>query len=386
MVEYLEGKQLTEKSVAPAESLPIDKVVERLEERITEIPLGDPAFADPRYTPINLDTGNFHPIVDREMDCTLCFLDGGNINVARAPNFIVELTRLYFGKYRGGRRLNPLQIPQRIDFYTVCYATSRKGRIIYETELIPVREEWRDFLPDAKDLIFDSLDRSIMVGLQRASVDKVSSSARVFAEWKLAGFLAEKELEEGDILVKDGSLQTFVTNERKYANRAYGKAMERGATFTGLAKTSTLFTTTGHPLVSAISELSQTTGFRDKAWYYHPIVVIKQPDHRADMYAVKLHPQADYVFRFEILREQAEQLPTEAKERVIAALADNAKDISFPGYPYGLIDADRFGRVGMGEKEMQQTLFMSTASAHGAWPKIQRFIRATDAHLRLNEL
>lgn len=133
-VEYLEGKQLTEKSVAPAESLPIDKVVERLEERITEIPLGDPAFADPRYTPINLDTGNFHPIVDREVDCTLCFLDGGNINVARAPNFIVELTRLYFGKYRGGRRLNPLQLPQRIDFYTVCYATSRKGRIIYRVD------------------------------------------------------------------------------------------------------------------------------------------------------------------------------------------------------------------------------------------------------------
>ena len=40
---------------------------------------------------------------------------------------------------------------------------------------------------------------------------------------------------------------------------------------------------------SAIHELSEKSQLKDSAWCYHPIVDINQPDHRAEMYAVKLH-------------------------------------------------------------------------------------------------
>jgi hypothetical protein len=42
-------------------------------------------------------------------------------------------------------------------------------------------------------------------------------------------------------------------------------------------------------------------------------------------------------------------------------LLANSKDISFPGYPYGLIIADRFARVSNNEKAYLRTLFFSKA-------------------------
>ncbi|MCX6655037.1 MAG: DNA double-strand break repair nuclease NurA [Candidatus Bathyarchaeota archaeon] len=367
-------------------SLPIDSVVEKLDGKLRDVPLGEPSFADKRYISINFDTGNFHQIPSYEEDSTLCFLDGGNMEVVSAPNLMVELTRLYFNKYRGKSRLNPKELPQKIDFYTVCCAVSRKNKIVYETELVPVKDEWTEFLPESSDLTFNSMDRTLMTGLQRASIDVVARSARVFAEWKLAGLLVERELEEGDIIIRDGSLQTFVTNERKYANRTYNAAIENEVIFTGLSKTSTLFTSTGQPLVSAINELSAISPYYSQAWFYNPIVHINQPDHRAEMYAVKLCPRSSYVFRFEILLDQAENMDNEEKTLIISSLAANSHDISFPGYPYGLIDVDRFARVEMVEKEAQELQFMSAASAKGVWPKIQRFVKASDAHVTLNEI
>lgn len=367
-------------------SLPMDRVVEKLDGRLRDVPLGEPTFADARYAPISFDAGHFHQIPEYEGDSVLCFLDGGNMEVVSAPNFMIELTRLYFNKYRGKRRLNPNIIPQRIEFYTICCARPKGNKIIYETELVPVKDEWIELLPESVDMTFNSMDRTLMTGLQRASIDVVARSARVFAEWRLAGLLAERELEKGDILIRDGSLQTFVTNERKYANYAYKAAMENGVIFTGLSKTSTLFTSTGQPLVSAINELSATSPCSSQAWYYNPIVHIKQPDHRAEMYAVKLCPRSSYVFRFEILLDQAEKLRKEEKDLIIAALSANSKDISFPGYPYGLIDVDRFARVEMVEREAQELQFMSAASAKGVWTKIQRFIKASDAHVTLNKI
>lgn len=364
----------------------MDEVVQRLKERIVEIPLGDPFFGSKRYTPVSLDMRYFHPIVAPEGDRTLCFLDGGNLEIVGAPNFRVDLVRLYFRKYRDNEPIEPLLLPPRIEFYSINYATMEKERIVYKTELIPVVEDWRDLLPKEDDLVFDSMDHTFTVGFRRARIERISRISRVFAEWKLAGLLAENELRTGDILVRDGSLQTFITNEKKYANHAYEQALRGNVIFTGLSKTSTLFTSTGLPLVSAIGALSEKTRFKNEAWYYYPVVLIENLDHRAEMSMVKLHSKSEYIFRFEILRDQAEQLIEEERDQIIAELANNARDISFPGYPYGLIETDRLGRIRRGERKIQETLFMSAASAHGAWDRIKGFIKAADAHRRLDGL
>lgn len=366
--------------------LPVHKVIENLRKRIAEIPLGDPSFTDPRYRAFKLSAKNFHPIQIAGSDRTMCYVDGGNVPIANAPNFVVELARLHFCRFKGRERIKSNSLPHSIEFYTVCCATAEGDSIKYETEFVPVRDEWKSFLPDIYDLKFDSFDETLMVGRQRAPIDRVSNSARNFAEWNLARHLIDEELEEGDILVRDGSLQTVVTNESRYANRAYSAAMKKGVVFTGLSKTSSLFTTTGYPLLSSINELAESTPLKKSSWYYHPIVKITHPDHRAEMFAVKLNDISEYVFRFEILRDQFQDMSSKEMESVIGALALNARDIGFPGYPYGLVEADKLARITGYERDSQEVQFMSASASAGIWEVLLKHVRCVDAHSILNKL
>jgi hypothetical protein len=322
-----------------------------------DIPAGRPSFADPRYNSFPLNADYFYPLPRLSGERRISFIDGGSAEIIGAPNFAVGLTRLYFCVFKGDKRLEASKLPQRIDFYTVCYAVPRGNQIAYKTELVPVREEWRKYLPDTADLEFNSLDRTIMLGPQRAPINRVLEVTRVFAEWRFSSFIAQEELEEGDVLVRDGTLQTSVTNESKYADEAYRVALKKKVYFTSLSKTSTLFTETGQPLFSAIHILSETSRMKDDAWYYYPIATITQPDHKAEMLAVKLHKQSEYVFRFEILKDQVTKNNFGEVELIISALAENSKDVAFPGYPYGLIDADKFARVSMTEKTVTSFSF-----------------------------
>lgn len=366
--------------------LPIHKVIENLRKRITEIPLGDPNFTDPRYQPIKLSGKNFRPITTSDSDRTICYVDGGNVPIASAPNFVVELTRLHFCKFKGRERTRSNSLPRRIEFYAVCCATAEGDRIKYETEFVPIKDEWTKLLPNVSDLRFDSFDETLVLGKQRASIDRVADSARLFAEWNFATHIIEKELEKDDILVRDGSLQTRVTNEAKYANRAYGAAMKKGVVFAGLSKTSSLFTTTGYPLLSSVSELAESSPLKDSSWYYHPIVKITHPDHRAEMFAVKLHTVSDHVFRFEILRDQFQSMSSKEVESIIGALALNSCDVCFPGYPYGLVEADSLARIPSRERNSQELQFMSASASAGIWEALSRHLKCVDAHSLLNEL
>ena len=365
--------------------MPIHLVVQVLERNIMDVPAGQPAFADPRYNSFALNTDYFYPLPKLRHERKIAFIDGGSAEIVGAPNFAVGLTRLYFCVFKGDKRIEAAKIPQRIDFYTVCYAVPRSNQIVYKTELVPVKEEWRKYLPDTADLELDSFDRTIMLGLQRAPISRILEVARVFAEWRFSSFIAQEELEEGDVLVRDGTLQTTVTHEGKYADEAYQAALQEKVYFTALSKTSTLFTETGQPLFSAIHELSESSRMKDDAWYYYPIATITQPDHKAEMLAVKLHKQSEYVFRFEVLKDQVNKNNFGEVELIISALAENSKDVCFPGYPYGLIDADKFARVSMTEKTVNEFQFRAAVSRE-VWDKISKFVKSSDAHELLNRL
>lgn len=287
--------------------------------------------------------------------------------------------------YTGNERSETTELPFKIDFVTVATARRDVDEITYYVEFVPLDDSMRELLPDEDDLVFDSFDRTLMEGRRRASLTRVATAARVFAEWKLSSILSERILDSGDILVRDGSLQTQITGESEYANRAYEAALEQNVIFTGLAKTSTLFTDSGMPLFAAIAILANRNELGDRSWIYHPIVEINAPDHRAEMYGVKLHPRSRHVFRFEILKDQAEMLE-EGSMSVIGALAANASDLAFPGYPYGLIEADRISRVREEEIEPLEMQLLSSLSSLGAWPSLEAFLRVVDAHQIINEI
>jgi hypothetical protein len=103
------------------------------------------------------------------------------------------------------------------------------------------------------------------------------------------------------------------------------------------------------------------------------------------MLAVKLHKQSEYVFRFEVLKDQVNKNNFGEVELIISALAENSKDVCFPGYPYGLIDADKFARVSMTEKTVNEFQFRAAVSRE-VWDKISKFVKSSDAHELLNRL
>jgi hypothetical protein len=367
--------------------LPIHRVVEALERVITNVPMGQPSFGDERYTAFDLSTEHFFPLPKRTSNGKIAFVDGGSAELLSAPNFTVGFIRVYFGLFKGDQRIEPTNLPSRIDFFILCYSTIKSNHITYKTEIFPVKEEWKEFLPHIDDLEFNSFDQTLMSGNQRVAINRILDVARSFSEWHFAKFIIQNELEKGDIIVRDGSLQTYVTNESKYANETYEAAMKKGVYFTAISKTSTLFTDTGQPLFASIQLLSESSALKDSAWYYHPIVAITHPDHKAEMFAVKLHKNSDYVFRFEVLRDQVTKHNLGEVELIISSLSTNSRDVGFPGYPYGLIDADKFARVSMTEKTAYEFQFRAILSSQKEiWEKISKFVRASDAHEVLNKL
>jgi len=226
----------------------------------------------------------------------------------------------------------------------------------------------------------------LRTGFRRVPIDRVAGAARLFTEWKYTGTVIEEELESNDIIVHDGSLQTSVTNESKYFTKTAKTAAEKNVKLLGLPKTSTLFTSTGYSLFAAIAELSESSSLAKSSWFYYPIVDISHPDHRAEMYAVKLHSRSEYTFRLEFLRPQAEKMSLEDKERIISLLSQNSTDAGFVGYPYGLLDADRFARVEFSERENQKIQFLLCAGQAKILNRLMRCIKSTDAHDILNQV
>ncbi len=361
------------------------RVAEDLDRRIVEQKLGDPFLGNRNYRPHPLNSEYFTQIRRVDSDRRLAFLDGGNQELIGAPNFSVQLNRAYFNLFARAKMIQPKSLHNRIEFISVTHADFARGGIFYQTSLFPVNEKCSKFLPDSSDLSFSSTDRRIMVGNSRADVRRVASITRRFAEWQCAKQIIKDELDSRDILVMDGTLWTGFPNESKYARVAYRTANEKGVVCTGLSKTSRLLTTTGLSLSGAVRKLAMDNEV-GPMWYYYPIADSLSTDHQATIFLLKLSDQSQRIFRYEIHSGQTRSLRLDDLNEIFSALSVNASDLSFPGYPYGLIDADDNARVRYEELETYRVMLLSEISKLGSATKFVRHIQSTDAHDVLNSL
>lgn len=355
--------------------LDLEGIAKRIRDKMDNWALGAPFFADPRYTSVDLSAGNFTVFEPKPLNAKTCYVDGGTLSLVDTPSVVIQLNRVGFCIFRDNERIEPAGFRPFHNFLTVASVFKEGAELFYAVEFFPLDEGAERVLPSDDDLVFHSFDPTLREGQRWASLSRAAASARVFAEWKLSALLIENELSEGDSLLRDGSLQTQITGEAKYADQAYGEALRRGVRFAGLAKTSTLYTDTGMPLFSAIAILAKRSKF-DSSWLYSPIVEIKASDHRARMYAVKLHKDSRHVFRLEILKDQT----AEGDFSLIQGLAYNSQDLTFPGYPYGLIEADRVSRVRREEVEPMRLQVLSAITRMGVWDELEAFLRSVDAH------
>jgi hypothetical protein len=356
---------------------PVRALIDDLGRQLTQKKHSD-VILNSKGTQYVIEPKEFRAINPTQHPKKIAFIDGGDGPLEEAPNFLITINRVYFSLFRGKTRIKS-KTKQRIQFFSFVvsrvHAEEDKKKVVYQTRLFPYSQEDRTYLPSESDLVSTSEGTTVLQEL------RLNSLARKFTEWNLAIKVVRDELEKGDMIVLDGSLQTSFRNETKYANRLYDVALQKGVIVCGLAKTSRLITEAGDPLLARIAEISEDVPFG--SWYVRVAEEITSDD-RGFMLVAKFHPKSKFVFRFEIMREQFNEMGEDEINSVLSSLAGNAHDVSMLGYPYGAIDADRFAQVRLDELNMYRGLIMSEMMRHPEWKRLKKYGESLSAHDFLN--
>jgi len=337
----------------------INQIIEQIKANKQSVEEDTPKFSDKNYQPIKISKNNFHSIKETVSGRKIAFIDGGNAELLRVSNFSLHFIRLYYVIYKDNKRFKS----EKKEFYCLVNSFDDKDEIHYKAKLF----DKPDFL-DESDLIFNSFDKTIVNGINRAEISKIGSVARRFAELGFAREVVSK-LDKDDVIVLDGNLQATITNENKYLDNLYGKAEENGVIVSALCKTSSLLTEKGDSVSALLLRLSSI----EEPWYYYPVVNINSSNHKAEMFFVKLNENADYVFRYELYKSLNYNI-----DEILTLLKKNSKDPLFRGYPYGLIEADRFARVSNNEKEQLKLRLMAELGKE--FKGLKEYLNTMDAH------
>jgi len=319
-------------------------------------------FNNDNYKPVEFSKNNFFDIENLDSDKKIAFIDGGNQEIFSAPNFSVQLIRIYYTVYSGGKRVNA----NKREFYVLINANRIGGKIKYETKIFPINYSIDNFS-------FDSFDESLKQGDNRVKISTIGGVIRKLAEIKVAEEIVS-ELDKGDIIIRDGDLKAATVFEKDYFDSLYGIALNKGVLICGLSKTSDLFTDKGKSLIFTLNDMVP-----EGEWYYYPVVIIYDERHKSEMYIVRLNSKSDYVFKFEILKGSKYDI-----NEILSLLKNNSSDPVFLGYPYGLIEADRFARVSNEEIEALRMKFI--AKSGDKWKKIKSCLNASNAHSILDNI
>jgi hypothetical protein len=168
---------------------------------------------------------------------------------------------------------------------------------------------------------------------------KMGNIARRILELKMAAEAAENEKDA--VIVLDGTLEAVFEGEDRYLQRLYDSAEKNRNIVVALAKTNTVLATDGRLFAETLENNSP-----NGAWRYWNVAEISSEKHRAELEFVKLHEKSKHVFRLEVYKKRAKDA-----EKAVNTLAMTANDVTFPGYPYGLIITDRIARVSEADAE-----------------------------------
>jgi hypothetical protein len=291
-----------------------------------------------------LETGSDKIKIGRErfFDITPCalktvnYIDGGNLEILRSPSISLFFNRVCCTTYTEKRAASRV-----IEFFTLISAFSKSERIFFRTECFFTKGEL-----DIKKYEFDSFDSTLTTGNRRAQISKIGDVIRRFSELVLAKTL-------DGIIVIDGTLEPVYTYEDMLIAELKDKSL------CAVSKTNSLLTESGRSLSACLEAMTEK-----KTWYYF---LTKS---HADIYFAKLNPRSEYVFRIETAGCLANE--------IMYALMQNSRDAVFPGYPYGLIEADMFARVSRREKE--SLMLQLKVRLKKDFDRIRPYINSLNAH------
>lgn len=266
----------------------------------------------------------------------ISFVDGGNSELLKSPNFSLQLCRVAYCTFENGKRVKQ----DRKDFFVLVEVVNDKFVV-------------KTFGEDL-NLEFDVDDENFKVGKSIGSVSSVVNAVRRFAEIKLASSL-------NTIVVLDGSLQQNYTFEDKFLRELQGKKV------VGFCKTSALLTKSGNSVLALMN-------LHPGKFVYHPVVEIFDESYSAKICFARLNENSKHVFKIDF--------NSEIDDNILGLLAENSRDPVFLGYPYGLVLADQLARVSNTEAEYMKTKFISKIKDKD----LLRYLNALNAHDILDKI
>ena len=349
--------------------------------------MGNPYFNQENYQTFPYNIDNFHEVKALKSNRKICSIDGGNQELYPAPEYSIQLNRVYFNIFRNKKNHPPKSdIPRKIEFLSLTSLNREHQNTYFETQISVENGGFKKYLPSSEDLKVKAFEPDFQLG-NKALMERMASMARRFSEWTIAEHIIDCELEEGDIIIKDGSLQTSHVNENKYVDKVFNKAIEKGVIYTGLSKSCRLTTNTGYSLIAAIEKCAKENDVQYGEWCYFPIARSKKgEEHKAVIMVVKLNKNASTSFRFEILKDQADTMTKSEIIDIVSSIADYSRDITIPGYPYGLFDAHIWARVRNEDLNNYKLILESELARMDSFEDFNARIKAVSMHDKLDEL
>lgn len=328
-----------------------------------------PRFSSKSYKVDLINKDNFKRIESNLINDTisnqLVFIDGGNSEVLRAANFSLHFIRICALIVKNNKKIKKIIN----EFYCFAYSREENDEIIYDSKIFQIKGN--QIIKD-HEILLNSMDETIKQGIFRASVGIIPLIARKFAEHKII-YEVINDLNENDIIIKDGTLEATYTNESELINKIYDECNKQKIHITALAKTSTLFTEKGNNLLGLLNNMSE----EDNSFYN--IATVNLIRHKADIFAIKLHPKSNFIFRFEVNNNIDYDI-----HKILNCLVNNSNDPVFLGYPYGLVNVDKFARVSNQEVDYTKTIFSTKFKKH--WKKILKYQNSISAHSVLDSI
>ncbi len=304
----------------------------------------------------------------------IAFIDGGNANLMRSPGFSVDIIRVSAVILTGKTTLST----ETYSFFLFSNIAIKKNAIYLISKLFPVDTNFKKIV-EKESFEFSY---SELTGLNPDNFGIEKDSMRLFSP--LVGIIRKiselslaastiKKLSDGDMVMLDGTLEPKSGADYASFANLFRLAGQNNILITAISKTTSMLTEHGTALTAALSGIAD----RGKKWYCH--VAERENGLNADIFIAKLHEQSDYSFRVEIQKTGILDL-----RKIFGIIASSSKDISFLGYPYGLIKADTYARIPNSEKEYLKTMLM--AKFNSSQDTIMRQLNALNAHSVLDKI
>ncbi|HIG98767.1 TPA: DNA double-strand break repair nuclease NurA [Candidatus Woesearchaeota archaeon] len=298
------------------------------------------------YSLYPLEKEGWKPIGDSTGNANAAFVDGGNACIVKAPAAELHRVRTAVAITRGKRLVKV----EKQEGFVLATAEIADGRESYTARILP--EPGKEA---SSTLRFGAGEITSQTPLTKAA-----EATRKTME--IAAALQALKHLKGGFLLLDGTLEALTGKEKECVTNLALAAAGNGVVHGSVAKTCSILASNGDSLIGAADSVSG-----GEAGY----ILVAERRHREAVAIARLNRSSQHLFRIEA--------PThEHLKKLLPELKAQSNDLAFPGYPYGLIMADRFARVSNNEADITRAKIRATADA--GMKKLLKQEKALDAH------